>query len=84
MYVATTEEITYTGASTTQAILKVDGSLYGKAENLFRSRLYARGTSAYEILTTGTVITYSNRALVSPPPLLSNYLNNYNVSRVVQ
>jgi len=62
------------GNTPSQKILKIEGSLYGDAKPLFNSRLYARGTNAYEILTTGTVITYSNRALVNPPPLLSNYL----------
>lgn len=69
---------------TTTAILKIDGSLYGNANELFNSRLYARGTNAYEILTTGTIITYSNRALINPPPLLSQYLGNYDVQRVVK
>jgi hypothetical protein len=69
---------------TTSAILKIDGSLYGNANPLFTTRLYARGTSAYDILTTGTIITYSNRALVNPPPLLSQYLGNYSVERVVK
>ncbi len=70
--------------TTSQKILKIEGSLYGDAAPLFRSRLYTRGTTAYEILTTGTIISYSNRALVSPPPLLSQYLNNYNVQRVIR
>ena len=68
----------------TQTILRIDGSMYGNATPLFDSRLYARATSAYDILTTGTVLTYSNRALVSPPPLLSQYLGNYAVQRVIQ
>ena len=68
----------------TQRILKIDGSLYGNADPLFQSRLYVRGTNAYEILTTGVILSYSNRALVSPPPLLSQYLNNYSVTRVVK
>ncbi len=67
-----------------QKILRVEGSLYGNAQPLLSSRLYSRGTSAYEILTTGTILTYSNRALVNPPPLLSEYLSNYNVERVVR
>jgi hypothetical protein len=67
-----------------QKILKIDGSLYGDASPLFSSRLYARGTNAYDILTTGTIISYSNRALVNPPPLLSQYLNSYQVTRVVK
>ncbi len=70
--------------NTTQAILRIDGSLYGNPKPLFDSRLYARATGAYDILTTGTTISYSNRALVSPPPLLSQYLGTYQVQRVVQ
>ena len=72
------------GDVTSQKILKVDGSMYGNADPLFESRLYVRGTNAYEILTTGVVLSYSNRALVNPPPLLSEYLNNYSVTRVVK
>jgi len=77
-------DIRWIGATTTNAILRIEGSLYGNATPLFNSRLYARGTSAYDILTTGTIISYSNRALVNPPPLLSQYLGNYNVERVVK
>ncbi len=77
-------DITYIDNTTTQAILRVDGSLYGNASSLFSSRLYARATGAYDILTTGTIINYSNRALVNPPPLLSQYLGNYQVQRVIQ
>jgi hypothetical protein len=77
-------DITYTGATTSQAILRIEGSLYGNATPLFSSRLYGRATGAYDILTTGTVISYSNRALMSPPPLLSQYLGAYSVQRVVQ
>ena len=84
VYVAISGDITYAGANTTQAILKIDGSMYGDANPLFNSRLYVRGTNAYEILTTGVILSYSNRALVSPPPLLSEYLNNYSVTRVVK
>ena len=70
--------------NTTQAILRIEGTLYGNASPLFASRLYARATGAYDILTTGTILTYSNRALMSPPPLLSQYLGTYQVQRVVQ
>lgn len=77
-------DITYTGNATTQTILRVEGTLYGNASPLFNSRLYARATGAYDILTTGTILNYSNRALTSPPPLLSQYLRNYQVQRVVQ
>ena len=76
--------ITYAGQTTTTAILRVDGILYGNAQPLFNSRTYARGTTSYDILTTGTILTYSNRALTNPPPLLSQYLNNYQVQRVTR
>lgn len=69
---------------TTNAILRVNGSLYGNAKPFLDSRLYVRGTTAYDILTTGIIISYSNRALVNPPPLLSQYLNTYSVTRVVR
>ena len=69
---------------TTSNILRINGSLYGDAKPLFDSRLYVRGTNAYDILTTGVILSYSNRALVNPPPLLSQYLNNYSVTRVVK
>lgn len=69
---------------TTTNILRVDGTMYGDATELFNKRTYARATNSYEILTTGTVITYSNRALRNPPPLLAQYLNAYKVQRVVQ
>ena len=72
------------GNGASQRILKVDGSMYGDAKPLFDSRLYVRGNTAYEILTTGIILSYSNRALVNPPPLLSQYLNNYSVTRVVK
>ncbi len=64
----------FPAATTSQKILKIEGSLYGNATPLFDSRLYVRGTSAYEIITAGVNLNYSNRALVNPPPLLSNYL----------
>ncbi len=74
----------FQGNGATNAILKVDGSMYGNAKPLFDSRLYVRGTSAYDILTTGVIMGYSNRALVNPPPLLSEYLNNYSVTKVAK
>lgn len=84
VYVATTGAFKPIDDKVTQAILRVEGTLYGNASPLFASRLYARATGAYDILTTGTILTYSNRALISPPPLLSQYLGTYQVQRVVQ
>jgi hypothetical protein len=68
----------------TNAIITINGSLYGDASDLFSKRNYLRGTNAYDTLTTGVILSYSNRALVSPPPLLSQYLNNYTVTRVIR
>lgn len=73
----------FTGESTPN-ILRVEGTMYGNAQKLFTSRTYARANNAYDVVTTGTVITYSNRALRNPPPLLSNYLNNFKVQRVIR
>lgn len=72
------------GDATTNTVLRIDGTLYGNAVPLFESRTYARATGTYQNLTTGTILTYSNRALVSPPPLLSQYLNHYKIQRVVR
>jgi hypothetical protein len=80
---ATGGNFTPIGGTTTN-ILRLNGSMYGNAKPLFDSRLYVRGTNAYDILTTGVIISYSNRALANPPPLLSQYLNNYTVVRVVK
>lgn len=74
----------FTQTEATATILRIDGTLYGDAKELFEKRTYARASNAYDILTTGTVLNYSNRALRNPPPLLSNYLNNYKVQRVVR
>ena len=74
----------FTQSEATANILRVDGSFYGDATELFNKRTYARGTNAYDIVTSGTVLNYSNRALRNPPPLLSNYLNHYKVQRVVK
>ena len=79
-----TGNICSVGNQATNNILRLNGSKYGNAKPLFDSRLYVRGTNAYDILTTGVIISYSNRALVNPPPLLSQYLNNYSVTRVVK
>lgn len=91
VYVAINEngnggEITHDpkGRPTTATILRIDGTMYGDATKLFNSRTYARGTSSYDILTTGTVLTYSSRALANPPPLLSQYLNSYKIQRVIR
>lgn len=73
-----------TGTDATANILRIDGTLYGNADHLFNSRTYARGNDAYNMVTSGTIMSYSNRALRNPPPMLSNYLSNYNVQRVVR
>lgn len=76
--------------ATTNNIININGSLYGNTTGIsgetgiFAARNYLRGTNAYDTLTTGVILSYSNRALVSPPPLLTQYLNNYTVTRVVR
>jgi hypothetical protein len=72
------------GTSPTNNILTINGSLYGDASGLFTSRNYLRGNNAYDMLTTGVILSYSPRALNNPPPLLSQYLSNYSITRVVR
>lgn len=47
-----TGNICAVGNVATNAILRINGSLYGNADPLFQTRLYVRGTNAYDILTT--------------------------------
>lgn len=70
--------------STTANILKVDGSLYGNANELVQNRSYVRGNNSYNVLTSGLIINYSSRAISYPPPLLTQYLDHYTVERVAQ
>ncbi len=89
VYLATKEngnggKITSKDGKSSSEILRVIGTLYGNADDLFNSRTYARGNGAYETLTTGVILTYSNKALTHTPPLLTRFLNHYKLKRVVR
>ncbi|MDD3120579.1 MAG: hypothetical protein PHF46_04170 [Candidatus Gracilibacteria bacterium] len=64
--------------------LYVDGSLYGDSSDLVNNRTYVRGQNSYQTLSTGVVVNYSNRSLINTPPLLSNFLKQFNVVRVAK
>lgn len=66
----------------TQTILKVYGSLYGNADHIIACHTYVRANAGYDTLTTGLIINYSSRAFTYPPPLLSRFLEQYNVNKV--
>lgn len=66
-------------------ILTVDGSLYGTdMSDLSARRSYVRGDASDTALSVGVVINYSNRALINPPPLLSQFLEQYKVRRIAK
>ena len=62
--------------------LKIDGSLYGDPGELVTHRTYVYGTASSSALATGVVINYSNRALKSPPPMLTNFIETYKLKKV--
>lgn len=70
------------GATTNR--LTIDGSLYGDTSGLVVDRTYVRGQDDYSALNVGVVVNYSNRAIISPPPFLSRFLNQYTLERVAK
>ncbi|MDP2103362.1 MAG: hypothetical protein Q8K26_00380, partial [Candidatus Gracilibacteria bacterium] len=64
--------------------LSVDGSLYGDTSDLVNNRSYVRGEMDYTALNVGVVINYSNRALKSPPPFLSRFIEQYTLQKVAR
>lgn len=62
--------------------LIVNGSLYGDASELIKARTYARGSSASSGIVTGILVNYSSRVLSDPPPLVSDFLKQYNLTKV--
>lgn len=66
----------------TEKQLIVEWSLYGNSENLSQNRTYVRWTEWSTALTTWVIINYSNRVLKNPPPMLTNFVNEYNEKRV--
>ncbi|MCK9272007.1 hypothetical protein M0P65_00485 [Candidatus Gracilibacteria bacterium] len=64
--------------------LIVDGSLYGDSGDLVKNRTYIRASTGYSAITTGVIINYSTRIFKNPPPLLLNYINQFNLDRVAK
>lgn len=77
-----------TGAPASLQLI-VNGSLYGDAvsgkdgrSGLVSARTYARGSSATQGIVTGILINYSSRVLSDPPPLVSDFLKQYQLTKV--
>lgn len=64
--------------------LSVDGNVYGNAAPLVDERTYVRGTVFSTALTTGVTINYSSRAIKNPPPLLTQFVEQYSLDRVAK
>ena len=64
--------------------LSVDGNIYGDAAPLVDERTYVRGTVFSTALTTGVTINYSSRAIKNPPPLLTQFVEQYSLNRVAK
>jgi hypothetical protein len=62
--------------------LAIDGNMNADIWELVTSRTYIRGVENSTALSTGVTINYSTRALKNPPPLLTQYLEQYNLDRV--
>lgn len=77
-----------TGAPASSQLI-VNGSLYGDAMSgkdgrvgIVPARTYARGSSATQGIVTGILINYSSRVLSNPPPLVSDFLKQYQLTKV--
>lgn len=77
-----------TGVSAGSQLI-VNGSLYGDAMSgkggrvgIVPARTYARGSSASQGIVTGILINYSSRVLSDPPPLVSDFLSQYDLTKV--
>lgn len=62
--------------------LAIDGNMNADIGELVTNRTYIRGVENSTALSTGVTINYSTRALKNPPPLLTQYLEQYNLDRV--
>lgn len=72
------------GNGQTAIPLAVDGNVNANIADLVNDRTYVRATSASSALSTGVTINYSTRAFKNPPPLLSQYLDQYNLAKISQ
>lgn len=68
----------------TEKQLIVEWSLYGNSENLSLNRTFVRWTEWSSALTTWIIVNYSNRVLKNPPPMLTNFVSEYNEKRIAR
>ncbi len=79
-YLAMTGDMIGDSASTRP--LAVDGNINASIAKLVESRTFIRANEKSTALSTGVTINYSTRAFKNPPPLLSQYLEQYNLEKV--
>ncbi len=72
-----------TGANSVEP-LAVDGNMNANISELVTARTFVRATEVSSALSTGVTINYSTRALKNPPPLLTQYLEQYNLDRIAK
>lgn len=82
VYLVLNGEIRGNGSTSNQLV--IDGNLYGKLSSLVNDRTYVRGINTSSALTTGVTVNYSTRAIKNPPPLLTQFLDQYELSRIAQ
>lgn len=68
----------------TEKQLVVEWSLYWNSQHLSKNRTYVRATEWSSALTTWVIINYSNRVLKNPPPMLTNFIEEYNEKRIAK
>ncbi len=79
-YLALSGEMTGNGPSTRP--LAVDGNVNANIAKLVSDRTFIRANEGSSALSTGVTINYSTRAFKNPPPLLSQYLEQYNLEKI--
>lgn len=62
--------------------LAVDGNVNANISKLVTNRTFVKANESSSALTTGVTINYSTRAFKNPPPLLTQYVEQYNLAKI--
>lgn len=68
----------------TEKQLTVEWSLYWNSSNLSDNRTFVKWTEWSSALTTWVIVNYSNRVLKNTPPMLTNFISEYNEKKVAK
>jgi hypothetical protein len=63
-------------------VLAVDGNVNANISKLVTARTFVKANESSSALTTGVTINYSTRAFKNPPPLLTQYIEQYNLAKI--